>query len=110
METITLTASITYPLAEIEKFANNRGYQEVVANPAYVVTTNEDGTITDNGEPRTIPNTQTRIEFVKEWYKKQAVEMFSIDYKRTAEVEAKKAADVAAQAAKDALDAAIVIS
>lgn len=93
-----------------DKFADNRGYLAEVANPAFEQTMNEDGSLTDNGEPRVIKNPQTRKEFVQNWFKKQVVEMFSIDYKRTAEVEAKKAADVAAQAAKDALDAAIVIS
>lgn len=110
METITLTASITYPLAEIERFANNRGYQEQVANPAYEVTLNEDGSTSDNGESPTVPNPQTRVEFVKAWYKTQAVEMFAVDYKKGAEAEARKAAEAAAKQAKDALEAAIVIS
>ncbi|MGI1661379.1 hypothetical protein ACRDNQ_03975 [Palleronia sp. KMU-117] len=110
MDTITLTASITYPVADIEAFADARGYQSVVPNPAFSSTidpvTMEE---TTNGEERTISNPQTRLDFVKAWFKEQAVELFAQDLKRTAEREARRMADEIAAQRKEQIAAAITI-
>lgn len=110
METITLTASITYPVADIEAFADARGYQSVVTNPAFSSTIDPDTMEeTTNGEERTIPNPQTRIDFVKAWFKDQAVELFAQDLKRTAEKEARVIAEQVAAEKKAQIAAAITI-
>lgn len=107
---ITLTATITYPLEQIEKFADNRGYQTVIANPAYESKFDpETTTHTDNGEPQTLPNPQTRTDFVKEWFKTQAVDMFAVDFKRDAEAQAREIAKTIEAQAKEQLAQAINI-
>lgn len=106
---ITINASLTYPLEQLEKFADNRGYQTVIANPAYQMTANEDGTITSNGLEATLPNPQNRIEFVKEWFKKEAVTLFAVDFKRDAQVQAQELAKQIEDGAKAALAQAITI-
>ncbi len=132
---ITISASLTYPLSELEKFADNRGYQTVVTNKDYLPAsgseTIEDITaekvpvvgmpdvmvypqipnpdyIAEFGTP-TIPNPQTRIEFVKEWFKGQAVTLFAIDFKRDAQVQAQTLAKQIEDGAKAALAQAITI-
>lgn len=104
-ETTTITASITYPIADIETFADRRGYQEVIPNPDYVF---DQDTMQGVGEP-TIPNPQTRIEFVKEWFKKEAVKLFAQDIEKAAEREAREMAAQAAAQKKVAIEAAISI-
>ena len=51
----------------ITAFADDLGYQEQVINPDYELTVDPDTLeSTDNGEPNTINNPQTRQEFVSE--------------------------------------------
>lgn len=130
METITLTASLTYPLAQIEAFADNRGYQTKVSNLDYIPAQgneflyqedgitdllNEDGNPTPNPDyvaavgENIIDNPQTRVEFVKEWFKKEAVELFAVDFKREAQKQAQVIAGQIEQQAKEALAQAITI-
>jgi len=107
---ITLTATITYPTEQIEKFADNRGYQTVIANPdATTSVDTETGVITTIGEP-TIPNPETRIDFVKRWFKDQAVTMFAVDFKRDAEKQGQEMAKQIEAGAKEQLAQAINIS
>jgi hypothetical protein len=107
---ITINASLTYPLSELEKFADNRGYQSVIANPDYVATFDlETGKQTDNGLPQTLPNPETRTEFVKRWFKDQAVTLFAVDFKRDAEAQARDMAKQLEEVAKAQLAQAINI-
>lgn len=132
---ITITASLTYPLLELEKFADNRGYQTVVANPNYLPASGSE-TIDDTtaakvestsmpgvmvypqipnpdyvaevGTP-TVPNPKTRIDFVKEWFKGQSVTLFAVDYKKDAEAQAREMAKQMEEGAREALAQAITI-
>lgn len=90
----TVTASITYPITEIEWFADKLGYQAVVANPLYSAEENpETGEITDNGLPRNIDNPESRIDFVKRKFKEDcAVPWFTQFAARDAERLAKEEA------------------
>lgn len=130
METITLAASLTYPLADIEKFADNRGYQAKVQNPDYIPAQGSEflydeaqlNFILDElGNPvpnpdyipavgeNIIDNPQTRVEFVKEWFKREAVDLFAVDFKREAQKQAQEIAGQIEQQAKEALAQAITI-
>lgn len=94
MDNITITASITYSQADIEAFADRLGYQTQIQNPAY--SESFDGTqIVTNGEPQTITNPQSKIDFVKEQFKTKCAKPWftqfaSDDAKKTAEELAKK--------------------
>jgi len=110
MDNTTITATFTYPTTEIEAFADRRGYQSEVVNPAYVVTTDANGNITDNGESQTIPNTQTREEFLKDWFKSEVVKILSVDIDRAAQLEAKNIAETNAAEKKALVDQALTIS
>lgn len=107
---VTIPASITYPLADIEAFADRRGYQSVIANPGYVAPVIDQDTLEvitpAVGEP-TIPNPQNRVDFVKVWFKAEAVKLFAQDIDKAAEREAKAIAEQAAAQKKAAIEAAI---
>lgn len=108
MDTTTISASITYPTSEIEAFADRLGYFPEVMNPAYSETVEDDGTITDNGEPRTIPNPQDKIEFVKEkWLTAQSDwfgQFIDKDEQNLALQTAKTTAETKKQLIKDAIN------
>ena len=107
---ITLTATITYPVTEIEKFSDNRGYQTVIANPDVTTSVDtETGVITTIGE-LTIPNPETRIDFVKRWFKDQAVALFVVDYKKEAKKQGMEIAKQIEASAEEQLAQAINIS
>ena len=110
METTTITASITYPTADIEAFADRLGYQEQVANPAYEASLDpETGETTDNGEPATIDNPEDRVTFVKRMFKIHSVAWFTQFVERDAEQAAKVQKDATVATAKEAVEQAITI-
>lgn len=130
---ITINASLTYPLEQLEKFADNRGYQTVIVNQNYVPASGSETIDDTTAEPvenpmgvmvypqipnpdyvaavgtPTILNPQTRIDFVKEWFKGQAVTLFAVDYKKDAEAQAREIAKQIEEGAKAALAQAITI-
>ena len=105
----TINASITYPTADIEAFADRLGYQEQVSNPAYEATLNNDGTATDNGEPATIANPEDRVTFVKRMFKAHAVSWFTQFAERDAEQAAREQKEVTVSKVKAAVEQAISI-
>lgn len=131
METITLTASITYPVENIEKFADNRGYQGKVKNPDYVPPVGKEFLVEEDGvtpqvdadgnfvvNPEYVPavgtsmidNPQTRIEFVKEWFKAQAVELFAVDFKKDAQIQGQEVVKkIEAEARRQLADAITIV-
>lgn len=131
METITLTASITYPIENIEKFADNRGYQGKVKNPDYVPAVGKEFLVEEDGitpqvddegnfvkNPEYVPavgenmidNPETRVEFVKKWFKAQAVELFAVDFKKDAQRQAAQMVETIENEAKKQLADAITIT
>lgn len=110
MSNSTITASITYPTAEIEAFADNLGYQPHIPNPAYSSSVDENMVETDNGEPRTIDNPEEKEDFVKRLFKDEAVKWFTQFAERTATTQAKAAAEAQLQTVKEQVKAAITIS
>lgn len=106
----TITASIVYPLSDIEDFADRRGYFSEVPNPAFEESMQPDGSMTDNGEPRTIPNPQSRLDFIKELFVDVAVDWFGQDIETTTKREALEVAKTNAEAAKASIKSAITIS
>lgn len=112
METITITKTITQPTAIINQFANDLGYQEVVSNPDHIpavvdITTMEE-TSPAVGEP-TIPNPQTRLEFVSERFDEFVSENFFGQFaKRNAERQKAEEAKQLARQTIDAIKATIV--
>lgn len=86
---ITITKTITQPIEAIEAFADNFGYQTVIANPAFAVVMDEvSGEPVSNGEPQTIPNPQTKLEYVSERFDDMATKWFSQFAERTARQDA----------------------
>ena len=84
MSNITITKTITQPEAIINQFADDLGYQEQVANPDFVPAEfteyMEDGTVNPDyvnpvGEA-TVPNKQSRTDFVSEKFDEFVAEQF----------------------------------
>ena len=110
----TINASITYPLEAIESFADRLGYNTVVVNPAYSESINDEtNTMVGNGEPETITNPETRLDFVKRKFKEHSVEYFTqfslSEADKLAQAAAKEAMETYMDAAKAQVEAAITI-
>ena len=134
MKTTTITASITYPTENINTFADRLGYPTVVANPDYTPAQGSEqivdpaweqpenfNPITDttpmvdnpnfvpaNGEP-TMPNPESREDFVKRLFKAHSVAWFTqfIERDIARQKEAEKQAAIGE--AKSQIEAAITI-
>lgn len=60
---ITITAKITQPVENIEDFADSQGYFESVIDP--------------NDDTKTIPNPESRVDYVKRLFLERSVGWFS---------------------------------
>ena len=95
---IQIIKTITQPEEVINAFADSKGYQEQIANPDYVSTTNFDGeedVVTGEGEP-TMDNPMTRTEYVSALFDKFALDLFAAN----ADVQIDKELAVIAKAQK----------
>jgi len=92
----TITASITMPLENFEAYANSKGYQDFVYDP-------EDDT-------KTIPNTETRMEYAKRMFIEYAVADFVKVAENAIRVEKNKETQALVETKKDELRAAIAVS
>lgn len=76
----TFTASITYPAADVEAFADQLGYQTQVENPDYIPSDFNPDTMEEVtpavGSP-TISNPETREDYVKRLFKDMVVSWFT---------------------------------
>ncbi len=105
---ITITKTITQPIEVIEAFADSLGYQSVVANPAYSVTIDEETReFTSNGEPQTIANSQTKLEYVSERFDAMASKWFAQFSERNARQEAENTIKATVEATEQAIKASI---
>ena len=128
MKTTTITASITYPVDEINAFADKLGYQTVVANPDYVPSVGGEempdpafeGDVIDApqipnpdyvpavGEP-TMDNPESREEFVKRLFKGVATKWFTQFAERDITRAKQQEAQEAIEQVKSNIEAAITI-
>lgn len=79
----------------VEEIANANGYQEVVANPAYIVTVDENGITSGNGEAVTIPNPESRVRFLGRISATQAVAKLAEPLRKKVIADAQKQAEQA---------------
>lgn len=99
---ITITKTITQPEEVINQFADDLGYQTVVPNPDYVPAEYNMETFEEItpavGEP-TVPNTQSRVDFVSEQFDEFVSEKFFGQFaKRNAErIKAEEAKELTKQ-------------
>jgi len=89
MTNITITKTITQPEEVINQFADDLGYQTVVANPDYIPAEYDMDTMEETtpavGE-QTLPNPQSREDFVSEKFDEFVSEKFFGQFaKRNAE-------------------------
>jgi hypothetical protein len=111
MANLTLTKTITQPEEVITAFANDLSYQEHVANPKYVPAEHDPKTFEETkaatGEP-TVPNTQSRLEFVSEKFDDFVAEEFLGKFaKRNAEQTKMEEAKAVTQATITAIKSTI---
>lgn len=105
---ITITKTITQPIEVIEAFADNLGYQSMVANPESVATPNsETGALEYNDVPRSIANPQTKLEYVSEKFDAMAALWFSQFAEKTARRTAEETVKATVAATESAIRATI---
>lgn len=110
--TTTITATLTYPTANMEEFAVLLGYQEMVANPDYVpavLDADLNEVAPAVGEP-TIPNPESKVDFAKRKFKEHSVAYFTQFAERDAEKAAKVAAQEQIATLKASVESALVIT
>lgn len=94
-----ITKSIEQPIEVIEEFADNLGYQSVIHNPGYFPAVGDTPAV---GTP-TLPNPETKLEFVSRKFDENATAFFG----QFAEREARRASESTIAATVDATKAAI---
>lgn len=96
MNPTTITATMTMPLADIEAFADAKGYMEQIEDP--------------NDNTQMIPNPVSRVDFVKNLFVEHALDWFVGMSEHAIRVAKQTEADAAVKVKKDELHAAITIA
>lgn len=92
----TITATIHYPTASIEAFAERRGYMEQVED--------------ENNPGVFIPNPETKIDFVQRMFRKHSLQWLSQDIESAVRAQKEPEIKAAVDVEKSKIDAAINIT